>query len=78
MTPGKVKYKNGLVGSKNHPNLTEQVVAWREDALCGCGPNCCDNMYHWTDVVTSVHYVEYVMNGAKVLKTYADFLANGY
>lgn len=44
---------------------------------CGCGQDCCNNVYHWTDKVTGERYVEYVSNGQKVLEKYSDFLSTG-
>lgn len=39
-----VKYLEGFVFSKNGTPLKTQVDAWKEDADCGCGIDCCNNL----------------------------------
>lgn len=40
-----------------------------------CGPDCCENVYRWKDKGTGETYVEYVLNGVKVLETETDYKA---
>lgn len=38
-----VKYLEGFVFSKNGTPLRTQIDAWKEEADCGCGIDCCNN-----------------------------------
>lgn len=41
-----------------------------------CGPDCCDNIYRWKDVVTGNAYVTYVKNGTLTTATKAVYEAD--
>lgn len=73
---GKVKFSDGMVKNADGDNIPTFQEAQTASSKCGCGPDCCNNVYHWRDQATDEHFVEYVLNGAKVLQLYSDFLAN--
>ncbi len=66
---GRIKYIPGVVSGKEG-QVTSQVEAWREEAKCGCGIDCCNNALVLIDKATkNITYI-YVENGE--LKTTTD------
>jgi hypothetical protein len=45
---------------------------------CDCGIDCCKSVIYLKDVATGVPSVLYIKGGAWIIKTKADFEANGY
>jgi len=44
-----VKYLAGFVFDKSGKQITSQTEAWKEEADCGCGIDCCENKLVLTD-----------------------------
>lgn len=40
-----VKYLQGFVFGKSGKQILNQRDAWKEEADCGCGPDCCNNKF---------------------------------
>lgn len=48
-----VKYLAGFVFDKKGNQITSQTDAWKEEADCGCGIDCCNNKLVLTDKTNS-------------------------
>jgi hypothetical protein len=53
MTKSKVKYLKGMVEGPKRAPLLNQHDAWKEDADCGCGIDCCNSKLVLKDTGTS-------------------------
>lgn len=51
---GKVDYKQGVVHPTGNPDKSygKQTDAWKAEADCGCGIDCCDNSIKLRDQTT--------------------------
>lgn len=65
---GVVKYLSGFVFSKKGKQIETQREAWREEAKCGCGIDCCYKALVLRDQTTGEATYIYVDNG-QVLTT---------
>lgn len=57
-------------GSDSGFNTLNDAVAY---VFKCCGPDCCENVYRWKDKNTGEKYVEYVLDGVKVLELESDY-----
>lgn len=66
---GKVKYHVGLVfwGDKQE-SFEQQVDAWKKEADCGCGIDCCDKELVLTDKTTGEFMALYFDDGAMFVR----------
>ena len=60
---GVVKYITGIVSGKGGDQIETQQEAWRQEAKCGCGIDCCYKALVLKDQVTGEHSYIYVENG---------------
>ncbi len=67
----------GMVTDAKGKTLLTLEEAQIASSKCGCGPDCCNNVYHWRDLTTNEHYVTYINNGVSRVQLYSDFVANG-
>ena len=44
-----IKYLGGFVFNQNGDEVKTQTEAWKKEADCGCGIDCCDNKLVLTD-----------------------------
>ena len=77
--PGKNKatFTTGAIKDADGNAIDTLQEAQKISSQCGCGPDCCNNVYHWLDQETGAHYVEYVSGGVKVLQLHSAFLTDG-
>lgn len=52
-TKSKVKYLRGMVEGPSRVALLNQHDAWKEDADCGCGIDCCNSKLVLKDTSTT-------------------------
>jgi len=58
---GKVLYRVGLiVDTKTEDSFEYQTDAWKRDAECGCGINCCERELILTDKATVGEFIGFV------------------
>lgn len=62
---GVVRYAVGLIkdATGRGPSYEQQVDAWKAEADCGCGPDCCNREYKFTDKTTNEHIAVYFIGG---------------
>lgn len=60
---GRVKYMGHIAFNKKGEQITTQREAWREDAKCGCGIDCCENTLVLADKSTGRIYNIFVEDG---------------
>ena len=66
---GVVKYLAGIVFTKKGKPIETQRDAWREEAKCGCGIDCCYNALVLKDQATGEPVYIYVENGVVLTTT---------
>lgn len=69
MLKGLVKYIPGFVFGKKGQQITSQVEAWREEAKCGCGIDCCYKALVLRDQTTGEATYIYVDGGVVMTTT---------
>lgn len=67
---GVVKYISGFVFDKKGEQIETQREAWRSEAKCGCGIDCCYKALVLRDQTTGVATYIYVEDG--IVKTTTD------
>lgn len=61
---GKIRYKRGIVfDEKTGTSHDYQTDAWKKEADCGCGIDCCEKELVLTDQVTGVSNSLFFNNG---------------
>lgn len=71
---GVVRYAVGLIkdATGRGDSYEQQVDAWKAEADCGCGIDCCNKRIVMTDRVTGNHVEIFVSNGELVFKVLPD------
>lgn len=59
-----VNYIPGIVSGKKGKPITTQQDAWKEDADCGCGIDCCEQKLVLTDRTTKLPVDLYFEDGS--------------
>lgn len=64
----KVNYLRGFVEDNKGNPIEDQHDAWKEDADCGCGIDCCERKIVMTDKVTHEHTCMYFEDGSLIIE----------
>lgn len=71
------KFKKGTVtDNKGNPIDDFGAAMDRQSRERCCGPDCCEGIYRWRDVVNQAKFVSYVKNGALLTVTEAVYKAD--
>lgn len=67
---GKVTYRAGLVVDESGRGVEQQTDAWKKDADCGCGIDCCEKELVLTDKTTDEVNSLYFDNGGLFVRNH--------
>jgi hypothetical protein len=65
---GKVVYREGLAVDQDGRGVSSQTDAWKKDADCGCGIDCCAGELKLRDQTTQVIMSTYFDNGGMFVR----------